>query len=111
MGIHSFGSAEYILDAAATHTTTNTAAYQTALNLTSDVGGALVISWIDAGDASDINYLKVTIDGNVVLTDVENQRRGAPLATFYSFNTSFKVEHKTGNVANASSVKVAYCTY
>ena len=97
----------YIYDSEVYHATI-LAVLQTAL----DIAGRGKAQIIRAqGAANESQYLKVTIDGNVVVNDrmMCNSNNVLGFYGIYAFNSSLKVEHRTTGGVNSVTLLISYC--
>ena len=97
----------YIYDTEAYHQTTLNV-LQTALDITGR-GKASVLKV--CGTVDEFQYLRITIDGNIVLNDrqISAYHRYAGIFGIFDFNTSFKVEQRNAGGVNAVRIGISYC--
>ena len=105
------GGGEMVYTNAATDTHSGNGSYRTVINVSGK--GQAVIFTGGTPAQSTYQYLKITVDGVAVVTDMVTKKagQGALCAEVYwgvwNFNVSLKIEHKSDSAA--ALCRVAYC--
>jgi hypothetical protein len=105
------GGENMVYTAAAAHTHTGNNTYQTVLNIAAThYGQAMVFMQMDPAESIGTHYLRVTVDGVVVVTDLLMLLKtglGVFFGGIYNFNSSLLIEHKS---EKQPICRVAYCS-
>jgi hypothetical protein len=107
------GGGNMVYTTAVSHQHGGGGGYETVLNIAATHSGQAQVFFCGGYVAGTLtkSYLKITVNGVVVLTDLENSMKAEAFWSYggiWNFSTSLKIEHKS--TSNLAYCKVAYCS-